>query len=207
MRINENTRLVGEKVILIPYRPHHVPKYHDWMSRDEIQQLTCSEPLTLEQEYEMQASWRNDPDKLTFIILKKDLWDRDESTRSKEEKEIAAMIGDVNCFIIDEEDQNGESVKAGELEIMIVDKENRGLGLGIESMRLMISYCMEFVFNDLMIKQFMVKIDEANLASIRMFEKLGFVQFKYSSVFKQVSLRLHSTQSIYKLDYKIDLDY
>lgn len=33
----------------------------------EIQEATASEPLTLEEEYSMQQSWRNDPDKLTFI--------------------------------------------------------------------------------------------------------------------------------------------
>lgn len=32
------------------------------MKSPELQQLTASEPLTLEQEYDMQKSWREDDD-------------------------------------------------------------------------------------------------------------------------------------------------
>ena len=39
------------------------------MQSEEILQTTASEPLTIENEYKMQESWREDEDKLTFIIL------------------------------------------------------------------------------------------------------------------------------------------
>ncbi|KDN48530.1 hypothetical protein K437DRAFT_293864 [Tilletiaria anomala UBC 951] len=71
MRDNEATVLVGEKCILVPYRRQHVQRYHEWMADPVLQQQTASEPLSLEQEYDMQASWHDDPDKLTFIILAK----------------------------------------------------------------------------------------------------------------------------------------
>ncbi|CAK9133345.1 unnamed protein product [Ilex paraguariensis] len=53
--------LEGEKVILVPYMKEHVPKYHQWMQDPALLQATGSEPLTLEQEYEMQLSWTQDP--------------------------------------------------------------------------------------------------------------------------------------------------
>ncbi len=33
----------------MPYIPGHVPKYHEWMKTDELQELTASEPLTLDE--------------------------------------------------------------------------------------------------------------------------------------------------------------
>ncbi|XP_067100830.1 N-acetyltransferase 9 isoform X1 [Osmerus mordax] len=62
MRINEDTLLEGKNVVLVPYNADHVPRYHQWMESSELQQLTASEPLTLEQEYDMQSSWREDDD-------------------------------------------------------------------------------------------------------------------------------------------------
>ena len=69
MKINEKTVIYGSRVILVPYGKEHVEKYHGWMQSEEILQTTASEPLTLENEYKMQESWREDEDKLTFIIL------------------------------------------------------------------------------------------------------------------------------------------
>ncbi|XP_073444095.1 alpha/beta-tubulin-N-acetyltransferase 9 isoform X3 [Dendrobates tinctorius] len=63
MRVNEDTVLRGHRVLLVPYDPHHVPRYHEWMKSEELQKLTASEPLTLDQEYDMQRSWREDSDK------------------------------------------------------------------------------------------------------------------------------------------------
>jgi hypothetical protein len=62
MRLDAELKLEGEKVILVPYREEHVPKYHDWMADDEILRLTGSDRLTLEQEFDMQRSWSRDPD-------------------------------------------------------------------------------------------------------------------------------------------------
>lgn len=62
MRLNQNTLLLGKKVVLVPYTSEHVPRYHEWMKSEELQRLTASEPLTLEQEYAMQRSWREDAD-------------------------------------------------------------------------------------------------------------------------------------------------
>ncbi|PGH30553.1 hypothetical protein GX50_06686 [[Emmonsia] crescens] len=60
--------LSSSRVLLVPYSKHHVPQYNEWMKDPEIQQATASEPLTLEEEYAMQTTWRTDADKLTFIV-------------------------------------------------------------------------------------------------------------------------------------------
>lgn len=62
MRANENTKIVSGRVVLVPYREEHVAKYHEWMASAELQELTASEPLTLEEEYAMQKKWQVEDD-------------------------------------------------------------------------------------------------------------------------------------------------
>ena len=68
---NLTTSIRGSRVELVPYRRDHVAKYHEWMQSVELQELTGSEPLSLEEEFRMQESWRTDQDKCTFIVLSK----------------------------------------------------------------------------------------------------------------------------------------
>eukprot|EP00004_Rigifila_ramosa_P026065 TRINITY_DN7970_c0_g1_i4.p1 TRINITY_DN7970_c0_g1~~TRINITY_DN7970_c0_g1_i4.p1 ORF type:complete len:140 (-),score=18.50 TRINITY_DN7970_c0_g1_i4:278-697(-) len=84
MRENEFIKLVGEKVLLVPYRREHVPQYNQFMQDPQLLEATASEPLSLEEEYENQQSWLEDPNKCTFILLDPSRNDR--------------MIGDVNLF-------------------------------------------------------------------------------------------------------------
>lgn len=39
------------------------------MQSEELLAQTASEPLSLEEEYDMQRKWREDDDKCTFILL------------------------------------------------------------------------------------------------------------------------------------------
>jgi len=77
MRENQQICLTGQKVLLVPYRKYHVPKYHLWMSDPDLQQATGSEPLSLSEEYEMQEKWAIDQDKCTFIVLHAGKYRRD----------------------------------------------------------------------------------------------------------------------------------
>jgi len=168
MKLNWNTKIVGQKVILVPYCEKHVPEYHEWMKSPELQRLTGSEPLTYEEELQMQKSWRDSEDKCTFIILHKETFDEDQD-------EIRAMIGDTNIFL---------NEKIGEAEIMIAKSKFRGQKLGWESMILMLLYGA----TNLDIQSYEAKIKMDNHASIKMFQKLKFEQVSKSDVFQEVTL-------------------
>lgn len=117
MRLNQNTLLLGKKVALVPYTPEHVPRYHEWMQSEELQRLTASEPLSLEQEYAMQRSWREDADKCTFIVLDAERWQAQPGA-----PEESCMAGDVNLFLTDPGDPT-----LGEIEVMIAGVTKLGL--------------------------------------------------------------------------------
>ncbi|NP_001354237.1 N-acetyltransferase 9-like protein isoform X3 [Glycine soja] len=165
--------LEGKKVILVPYMEAHVPKYHEWMKDPSLLQATGSEPLTLQQEYTMQLSWSQDPNKETFIVLDKDLVVGD---FSHGEPHPEAMVGDVNIFMNDLDDPH-----VAEIEIMIAEPKSRRKGLAKESVLMMMTFAIE----KLGINIFRVKIGESNGASLDLFQKLGFVQTSYSSIFKE----------------------
>jgi len=53
---------IGKTVVLTPYKAIHVAKYHEWMTSPFLQEMTASEPLSIEEEYDMQTSWHVDAD-------------------------------------------------------------------------------------------------------------------------------------------------
>ncbi|XP_040845653.1 N-acetyltransferase 9 isoform X1 [Ochotona curzoniae] len=176
MRLNQNTLLLGRKVVLVPYTAEHVPRYHEWMQSEELQRLTASEPLTLEQEYAMQRSWREDADKCTFIVLDAEKWQAQPAAA-----EESCMAGDVNLFLTDPGDPT-----LGEVEVMIAEPSCRSKGLGTEAALMMLSYGV----TKLGLTKFEAKIGQGNEPSLRMFRKLHFKQVAVSSVFQEVTLRL-----------------
>ena len=61
---NQNTILSSQShsIFLVPYRKEHVPIYHEWMKDPYLLAMTASEPLSLQEEYEMQNKWTFDKD-------------------------------------------------------------------------------------------------------------------------------------------------
>ncbi|CAH9135831.1 unnamed protein product [Cuscuta epithymum] len=173
----------GEKVVLVPYMREHVQKYHEWMQDPSLLQATGSEPLTLDEEYDMQLSWTQDPLKHTFIVLDKDLIVGD---FFHGDPHVEAMVGDVNIYLNDLDDSH-----IAEIEIMIAEQKRRGKGLGKETVLLM----MAFAVRNFGVKNFRAKIGESNKASLSLFQKLGFAQTSYSQIFSEVTLELPLTEA------------
>ena len=168
MRLNQDCVLVGKKLTLVPYCKHHVLKYHNWMSDQELQELTASEPLTLEEEYEMQRSWIDDEEKLTFIALS------GTSAAVSKEEEISRMVGDINLFFI-------SSPEVAEINIMVAEKNYKNLGYGTEMLQLMMCYAKQY----LNISKFSAKISNSNIGSIKFFQKQGFHKISSCPIFHE----------------------
>lgn len=194
MLLNAETVLIGTHCFLVPYRREHVLKYHEWMQDADILQATDSEPLSLEEEYEMQQTWRIDPDKCTFIVLDASQVD-DGTTRQQNfvAQNLHAMVGDVNLFLSEDEEEGIDAndtttFQQAEIDIMIAEKEARRKGIGFEACCIMMLYATE----NLSIRRFFCKINEDNASSLALFEKLGFQQCNYAECFRQVELELKS---------------
>ncbi|KAK0173210.1 hypothetical protein PV328_006444 [Microctonus aethiopoides] len=171
MKINSSTQIVGANVCLVPYKEIHVERYHEWMKSPELQHLTGSEPLTIDEEYQMQKSWHEDENKCTFIIL-----DRNQFLLNK--NEVDSMIGDTNLYF-----NNLDEPQTAECEIMIAEKKSRGQRMGWEAMILMLRYGIE----KLQVNKYCAKIKMDNVSSIKMFGKLQFHEISRSTVFEEIT--------------------
>ncbi|KAL4878444.1 GNAT domain-containing protein [Aspergillus karnatakaensis] len=201
MLLNEKTAISTSKVLLVPYSKWHVPRYHEWMKDEEIQEATASEPLSIEEEYAMQQSWRNDADKLTFIIclpLSTTLNDNhgDVAKGIKldgESDSPARMIGDINLFLRIDDGEEGTSSPEiiGEIELMIAEKKDQRRGFGKAALLSFLRYVAgneqeivrEFLKGEgdgkgkLKERKFdalSVKIGEKNERSLKLFGSVGF---------------------------------
>jgi RimJ/RimL family protein N-acetyltransferase len=171
------------RLTLVPYLPHHVPRYHQWMTRTELLAATASEPLSLEEEYENQQSWASDPHKLTFIIVVNHNWDKDCGPRN-------VMVGDVNMFL-------SKCGTEGELEIMLAEETARGKGLAVQVLVAFMFYVTREVPT---VKKFVVKISKSNAASIALFRrKLGFEFLREVVVFEEIHFALDVSKFLERL--------
>ena len=176
--------VLGHRLALVPYLPHHVVQYHEWMQRPELLADTCSEPLSLAEEVENQVAWLNSSDKLTFILLApSSLISGEAACADSNLRSQWTMIGDCNIFVPhDVEDQGVE------VEVMIAEPSFRRKGLAREAVALLMCYAMETLPH----RRFVAKILEDNAASRALFEgALGFHVFKEVKVFNEIHSDRH----------------
>ncbi|KAL7420193.1 hypothetical protein Q5752_005159 [Cryptotrichosporon argae] len=179
MRLNENTVVYGDKVVLVPYRHEHVLRYHEWMRSPELLELTASEPLSLDAEYEMQRKWHLDDDKLTFILLERPAGLA--VPLDTEALKSARMVGDVNLFL-----HNGPADNV-ECEIMIAHADDRRRGFAREALTLFLSYATLSL--RIPPAHLIARIGAKNAPSIALFERLGFRVTKLVAVWDEVEMR------------------
>ncbi|KAM0453837.1 hypothetical protein ACHAPV_008775 [Trichoderma viride] len=163
-----------------------------------IQEATASEPMTLEEEYENQQSWRTSHDKLTFIICEPLSGEqRSDDARvitAKTDDSPDTMKGDVNFFLYldddDDEDgaeeQEGSQIRLrGEIDVMIAGQQHRGQGTGEAA-----EYAQgENLDKDkIQLVGLMAKIKEDNTGSRGLFKKLGFRQEGEANYFGEVKM-------------------
>ncbi|KAF0636053.1 hypothetical protein FPSE5266_03070 [Fusarium pseudograminearum] len=189
------------KALLVPYEAHHVRQYHAWMQDPDIQEATASEPMTLEEEYENQQSWRTSSDKLTFIVCAPVTQDVSLVKASTADAD-GLMRGDINFFLYpfesDDEDDTTDTQGwvTGEVDVMIASPSHRGQGLGQAAVCALLVYIRKHIDGILAeygakeLKGLMVKIKEGNKGSRALFEKLGFVQKGEVNYFGEVLMTI-----------------
>ena len=97
---------------MVPYSEEHVPLYHLWLSDPEMQMLTCTEPVTLQQEYEYQRECAVREDRIVMLI-----------------EVDGVLIGDVSLFRNDQ---------MWEVSVMIARKEDRRQGYASEALEVVL---------------------------------------------------------------------
>lgn len=172
----------------------------------EIQEATASEPLSIEEEYAMQRSWRQDADKLTFIACRPVSRPTENPiSLTPEDDSPANMVGDINLFLRVDDGDEGDAPPeiVGEIELMIAEKANQRKGFGKAALLAFMRYIVErqgqileeFVGggcggvdsetvqklranagSGLSFSCLSVKIGQDNVRSLAMFEGLRFVR-------------------------------
>lgn len=96
------------------------------------------------------------------------------------------MIGDTNLFL------RGDN--EAEAEIMIAEQAWRGKGRGWESILLMLKYGMDLI----KVETFQAKIKKDNLASVKMFSKIGFKEISRSEIFGEITFECKADSEFQK---------
>jgi RimJ/RimL family protein N-acetyltransferase len=235
MRLNYETCIVGERCVLVPYRKEHVAQYHSWMQDSALLEATGSEPLSLEQEYEMQEQWRDDEEKCTFIIVARNnpgcIWNSysvtteetdDFSDENWIQKSLPAMVGDVNLFLSPEENDDMDGEDQDNKAITVVDEISKKYSPKYQAeLDIMVAesnhrgqgigreaslMMMLYAATHLHIRRFFCKINQDNHASLHLFrDKLGFHPCAYAECFRQFELEFRDCTHQHTIDRIVTL--
>ena len=201
----------SDNVVLVPYLDEHVPRYNKWMQDPSILSLTGSEPLSLEEEYDMCRQWKEDNEKITYILLSPSVdegadaqsanaeaadakspttTDGSSKTRQWVVDRLDRLVGDANLFlsVCEELGDNGElvsSVFEAELEVMVAEPSARRGGIATQACRILIGEAF-----GLGVERVFVKIKDGNDGSRKLFEKLGFALVRYVECFGETEMEL-----------------
>ena len=232
MRLNQDVIVIGKSSWLVPYCKNYVEKYHSWMLNENLRCLTASEFLTLKEEYDMQKSWQEDEDKLTFLILNpvsaKELFDSGAICAcssvsivfslchlefgSQSQSIPKCIVSDspicewckleTECLIGDINLFIDFENLSGEINLMVAEEEQRGKSFGKSAYDAFLYY----VVKCLKLNEIIAKISESNLASIAFFTKLGFKEVSRASVFSEITFSKQIDTLIFQ-DLNVEIKY
>lgn len=175
-----------------------------------IQEATASEPLTLDEEYANQESWRTSHDKLTFIVCQP-LPDPAPEPKHVDGGTVDSpdrMVGDINFFVYpsdkDDDDDGSKGLYEGEVDIMIADEANRSKGFGRAAVTALLHYVArhsEAIMSEYVkglqppaaagrLVLVMARIKAENVGSIALFRSLGFEQRGEVNYFGEIKMVL-----------------
>ena len=148
--LRDKPHLVGEKVIMRPFKEDDFPLLQECLNDKEILKLTGSTPIL---DWEPVLRWyqtRNvQPDRLDLAIV---------------DQTLDTLVGEA---VVNEYDEPNESMNFR----ILIGPRGRNRGFGTEATQLMI----DFLFQTTNLKQLTLSVFAFNPRAQRVYEKVGFV--------------------------------
>ena len=148
--LTHKPHIIGEKVILRPFKPEDFPYLEECLTDPETIKFTGSDS-DFDRDFVMQwYNTRNDQtDRLDLAIV---------------DKSTDILVGEVVANLYDEQNQSMNFR-------ILIGPRGRNRGLGTEATQLMVDY----IFNNTNLNQLTLGVYAFNPRAIKVYEKIGFV--------------------------------